>query len=121
MLQCVAVCCSVLLLDLSELIDVLHYVIVCCTVMHCVALRFSVLQLDLSRLMDVLQSVAHVAECCIVLQCCVATRLYLSELMDVLQCVACVLRVRFSTLQCVAVRCSVLQCVAVYYYRTYPR
>ena len=82
-LQCVAVCCSILL----------QCVTVCCSVLQCVAVCCSVLQVSMAiiRLL-----------CCSVLQC-------VAVCYSVLQCVA----VRCSVLQCVAVCCSVLQCVAV--------
>jgi len=93
-LQCVAVCCSVL-----------QCVAVCCGVSQCVAVCYSVLQciaefpLPLIR-QDVLQ---FVAGCCSVLQCdevyCSTDMVFVSS--------ECIL-----VLQSVAIRCSILQCVA---------
>jgi len=98
MLQCIAVCCSVL-----------QCVAVCCSVLQCVAVWCSVMQ--------------YIAVYCSVLQC-VAVLLWNTTFWlrrrasgmfiydcSVLQCVA----VRCSALQCVAVCCSVLQCLAVSY------
>ena len=93
MLQCVAVCCSVL-----QCVAVCcHHVTtkiahsVCCNVLQCVAVCCSVLQC--------VARVLHM--CCSVLQCVVVC-------CSVLQCVA----VCCSVLQCVTVCCNVLQCLA---------
>jgi len=88
-LQCVAVCCSVLQCVASVFRE-------SSSVLQCIAVRCSALQC--------------VAVCCSVLQC--VARVF-RESNSVLQCVAvrckCLSRIK----QCVAVRCSVLQCVAV--------
>jgi len=87
-LQCVAVCCSVLQCVADS---VLQCVAVCCGVLRCVAVCCSVL--------------SSAADSCVaegVLRC-------VAVCFSVLQCVA----VCCSVLQCVAVCCSVLQSVAV--------
>jgi len=84
MLQCVAVCCSVLQCaatsgrDKTLVIRRLYIAEICCSVLQCVAVCCGMLQC--------------VAVCC-----------------SVLQCVA----VCCSVLQCVAVCCSVLPCVVL--------
>jgi len=96
-LQCVAVCCSVLRC-VAVCCSVLQCAAVCCGVLQCVAVCCSVLQC-----VAVCCSVLWcVAVCCSVLQC-------VAVCFRVLQCVA----VRYNVLQCVAVCCSVLQRVAV--------
>ena len=95
MLQCVAVCCSVLqcvavilrnVKYISQFFSMKH-ILVCCSVLQCVAV------------------------CCSVLQC-VAVILrnvnYFSQFFSMKHILMCC-----SVLQCVAVCCSVLQCVAV--------
>ena len=117
MLQCVAVCCSVLqcvtkqstttrhtrpVTNLKSSVthqkSVLQCVAVWCSVLQCVAVCCSVLQCVVVYC-NVLQCVAV---CCSVLQS-------VAECCSVLQCAA----VCCSVLRCVAVCCSVLQCVAV--------
>jgi len=91
-----AVCCSVLVGCVAVCCSVLQCVAVCCSVFHlrqCVAVCWS----------GVLQCVAV---CCSVLQC-VDTR----NPSHLRQCVADISWVCCSVLQCVAVCCSVLQCV----------
>ena len=100
MLQCVAVCCSVLQTEVAHDVDasdqqvesttrcnmwcsVLQYVAVCCSVLQCVAVCCSVLQCAISRLRNNLARAAEFFACVV------------------------------SVLQCVAVSCRVLQCVAV--------
>ena len=98
LLQCVAMCCSVLQCACkgeTECIDkVLQCVTVCCNVMQCVAVCCSVLQC--------------VAVCCSVLQC-VAEWIssHRAPRPSLFQNPVCC-----SVLQCVAVCCSELQCVA---------
>ena len=94
MLQCVAVCCSVLqrvALNILSTITGAHAVenacIVCCSVLQCVAVCCSVLQC--------------VAVCC---SACTITGAHTIENAYMMCC---------SVMQCVAVCCSVLQCVAV--------
>jgi len=87
-LQCGAVCCSVVQCG-AEWCSVLQCVAVCCRVVQCVAVCCSVLQSG--------------AVCCRVVQC-VAVRC------SVVQCGA----VWCSVVQCDAVWCSVLQCGAVW-------
>ena len=109
-LQCVAVCCSVLVEESQpkrpranekwRVCGVCVVIIepstgVCCSVLQGVAVCCSVLQC--------------VAVCCSVLQCA-------AECCSVLQCVA----VCCSVLQCVAVCCSVLPCDAGYRAATRP-
>jgi len=104
-LQCVAVCCSVLqskVHTVSVLTRQETCMVVCCSVLPCVAVRCSLVQsgafqgthsISTQKRRDVYGSVLQsVAVCC-----------------RVLSCVA----VWCSVLQCVAVRCSALQCVAV--------
>ena len=107
--QCVAVCCSVLQLNTAVIergraralmgtntsvfddgvwCSVVQCVAVCCSVLQCVAVCYNVLQCV----------VVHGSA----LQC-------IAACYRVVQCVA----VCFSVLQCMAVRCNVLQCVAV--------
>ena len=97
-LQCAAVCCSVLQCW-AVYYSVLLCVAVCCSVLQSVAVFYSVLQRA-----AVCCSVPHcVAVCCIVLQC--------------LQCVAVcrsVLEVCCSVLECAAVCCIVEQGFAVH-------
>ena len=108
MLQCAAVCCSVLQC-VAVCCSVLQCVAVCCSVLQCVAVCCSVLQC--------------VAVCCSVLQCVCSTG-YITKVplsfiyvfqgtrkcaaqdtsRDVVLLLCCT---------CVAVCCSVLQCVAV--------
>jgi len=57
-LQCVAVCCSVL----HKVTGELPHVAVCCSVLQCVAVCCSVLH-------KVTGELPHVAVCCSVLQC----------------------------------------------------
>ena len=84
MLQCVAVCCSMV-----------QRAAVCCSVLQCVAVFCSVLQC--------------VAVCCNVLQC-----VAVLQLTCVRACVSCTgIHVLQCVAQCVAVWCSVLQCAAV--------
>ena len=92
MLQCVAVCCSVLHWVLRQQVGVLQCVAVCCSVLHRV----------LRQQVGVLKCIAV---CCSLLQC-------VAVCCSVFQCVA----VCCSVLQCVAVCCSVLQraCTAQY-------
>ena len=108
MLQCVAVCCSVLQCG-AVCCSVLQCGAVCCSVLQCVAVCCSVLQC--------------VAVCCSVLQCaavCCNVLKRVAVCCHALQCVAGCCRVlqgvaaRYSVmLQCVAICCSVLQCNAV--------
>jgi len=120
-LQCVAVCCSVLLCvagrRVTSHIHICVCVAVCCSLLQCVAECCFVLQEDESRriylYVYVLQCVAVccsvlqcVAECCFVLQEDELHRIYLY--VYVLQCFA----VLCSVLQCVAVCCLVSLCVA---------
>jgi len=111
-MQCVAVCCSVLQC-VAVCCIVLQCVAMCCNVLQCVAVCCSVLQCascnqTSSNLAD---QHAHpwvgVAMCCRVLQC--FTVWSTSRFYSMLQCVA----VCCSVLQCVAVYCSVLQYVAM--------
>ena len=95
MLQCVAVCRSVL-----------RCVAVCCSVLQCAAVCRSVLQ--------------RAAVCCSVLQCaavCCSVLQCMTVCCSVLQRAA----VCCSVLQCAAVCCSVSQCFAVYYSVFYVR
>ena len=120
MLQCVAVCCSVL-----QCVAVCFWLVIkttrgslrCFTMLHCVAVCYSVLQC--------------VAVCCSVLQC-VAVRVCHTTNWGSPHCCAVLIAVCYSVLQCVAVccdkddsrqstllrwfafYCSVLQCVAMY-------
>jgi len=108
-LQCVAVCCSVLQRG-AAWCSVLQCVQCGCEFLHC--------SLAPNRSLTVCCSVfQRVAVCCSVLQCgcefvcCSLTpNRSLTVCFSVLQCVA----VCCSVLQCVAVCCSVLQCVAVW-------
>jgi len=133
--QCVAVCCRVLVLDLSELIDVLQCVMVCCSVLQCVAVCCSVLQCVATWLVRVdwcvtlCYSMLHGdALCCIAFQC-IATWPVQVDGCAAVCCACCrVLQCCVATrlywselmdvLQCVAcvlcVRCSTLQYVAVH-------
>jgi len=107
LLQCVAVCCSVL-----------HCVAVCCSVLQCV---FRVYPL----LCSIRMLLQCVAVCCSMLQCVFRVYPLLCSIRMLLQCVAafvcCCSRSRqhdiarrsCSVLSCVAVCCSMLQCVAV--------
>jgi len=103
MLQCIAVCCSVLQCDLlrSPLNNVpgfksLQCVAVCCSVLQCVAVCCRVLQCD--------------AVCCSVLQCVAVCCSVISW--DPLR-ITFLVQNRCSMSQCVAVCRSVSQCVAV--------
>ena len=95
-LQCVAVRCSVLDLEIAVVpyevlgTDVLQCAAMYCSVLQCIAVCCSVLQCA--------------AVCCSVLQC-------VAECCSVWQCIA----VHCSVLRCVAVCCSVLQCVVYMY------
>ena len=130
MLQCVAVCCDLLLLDgiqpntymVIVCCSVLQCVAVCCSVLQCVAVCCSVLQCIALRLGIVRrQSAQHlysdsvlqdIALCCRVLQCVVTC---CSVLQRVAACAVCSTwrwRAAVSVLQFVAVCCSLLQCVA---------
>jgi len=121
-LQCVAVCCSVLriprsLLPLVSPLFVLQCVAACCSALQCVAVRCRALPC-VAVCCSVLQYVAvcqgfpahfcpwylpcSCSMCCSVLHC-------VAVCCSAIPCVA----VRYSVLQCVAVCCSVLQCVAV--------
>ena len=100
MLQCAAVCCSVL-----------QYVAVCCSMLQCVATEW-----------------CCVAVCRSVLQCVTNTRARygankvasnssaapLQKSVPVLKCASCGVLQSFSVMQCVAVCCSVFSSVAVY-------
>jgi len=90
MMQCVAVCGSVL-----------QYIAVCCSLVQCVAVCGSVLQ----YVAVCCSLVQCVAVCCIVLQC-VAVFCSVLQYGSMLQCLA----VCCSVLQCVSVFCSALQC-----------
>jgi len=77
-LQCVAVCCSVLTATISikfsreSPIFVLQCVAVCCSVLQCVAVCCSVLQcVDCHNVNQVVTGIPdlYVAVCCSVLQC----------------------------------------------------
>ena len=101
MLQCDAVCCSVL-----------QCVAVCCSVLQCVAVRCIRCRpgcqiLSVTYEPRPAHDSLHCALQCVAVRCsalqCVAVRC------SALQCVV----VRCSTLQYVAVRCSALQCAAV--------
>ena len=102
-LQCVAVCCSVLQTKIAACrwchwlvcCSVLQCVAVCCSVLRCVAVWCSVVQC--------------VAVCCNVLH-------YVAVCCSVVQCGA----VWCSVVQLVAVQCSVLRCVADKDYRLSP-
>jgi len=108
-LQCVAVCCSVL--------QCVQCDAVCCSVLQCVAVCCSVCSV-LQCVAECCRVLQSVAECCSVLQCVAARKSHTSTphpvenaSCSVLQCVAVrcsVLRVAY-----VAVCCSVLQCDAV--------
>ena len=104
-LQCAAVCCSVLQRVLQcvavcvNSLDPCTKSTTCCSVLQCVAVCCSVLQCALTHWTHA-RRVPHVAVCC-----------------SVLQCVA----VCCSVLQCAAVCCSVLQCVAVWTHCTHAR
>jgi len=106
-LQCVAVCCSVLQCDAVRCMchSKLQCVAVCCSMLQWVAVCYSVL----------LQYVAMSYVRCVLLQSnagCIAIHMLqcVTVCYSVLQCVT----VCCSVLQCVAVCCSVLQCIAVY-------
>jgi len=126
-LQCVAVCCRVL-----------QSVAVCCGVLQCVAVRMpripcrTVQQCVAENTQELHQSTVlqRTHKNCIKVQCCREhTRI---ESNYTKECVACCLiqfvcgcmctaaccsaSTTYSALQCVAVCCSVLQCVAVYSY-----
>jgi len=92
MLQCVAVCCSMLQIPRPQVCcSVLQYVAVCCSVLQCVAVCCSVLQMSTEFEKSVSGGGGG------------------KRKLRGSKCVA----VRCSALQCVAVCCSVLQCVAV--------
>ena len=106
MLQCVAVCCSGLLMQCDAVrCSVPQCASVCCSELQCVLW-------DSQKWFHLESLQMHVAVCCSVLQCvalCCSVLRCVAVCCSVLQCVA----VCCSVLQCVAVRCSVLQCVAV--------
>ena len=108
-LQCVAVCCGVLLRNakcvtsqhmrtercwIAACCSVLHCAAVCCSVLQCVAVCCSVLQRIIECMTS--QQHAHVRLLACVAVCC-----------SVLQWIT-------SVLQCVAVCCSVLQFITIY-------
>jgi len=90
-LQCVALCCSVLHLICHKYQP--HTLVVCCSALQCAVVCCSVLRCVADR--------CRVVVFCSVLQC-------VAQCCSVLQCVA----VCCSVLQCAAVCCSVLQRVA---------
>jgi len=95
MLQCVAICCSVLQC-VAVCCSVLQCAAVCCSALHCVAVCCSVLQCAVEFY--------HNSAMCQIL-------VFEKKLRSVLA-VALPLRTR-TPLHCVAVCCSVLQCVAM--------
>ena len=82
MLQCVAVCCSVLqCFPLSLCCSVLQCVALCCSVLQCVAVRYSALEC-----VGVCCSVLH----CVAVCCSVLSYVAVFPIMFVLQCAAVV-------------------------------
>ena len=112
MLQCVAVCCSVLQGDAVQTTQLPpcaapkrcrgYYLQVCCSVLQCVAICCGELQRDAVQTSQLPPCAAPKGAESVMCEC-VAVRC------TVLQCVA----VCCNALQCVAVPCSVSHCVAV--------
>jgi len=130
-MQCVAVCCSVLQsmwrpsrMKHSSVLqcvlqcvlqDLLQCVAVCCSVLQCVVIYLAPLSHEIQQCVAVCCKVCYRVCCtvyCSVLQSvavCCSVMQYFAVCCSVLQCVA----VCCSVLQCVAVCCSMLMCVAV--------
>ena len=97
--MCVAMCCSIHAHMISSHLRCTTTLPVCCSVLQCAAVCSSMLQL-LVR--------------CSVLQYTHTHDLFTRALRRNLTCVLhCAVAVCYSVLQCVAVRCSALQCAAV--------
>jgi len=136
MLQCVAVCCSVLqrgsvsrvwlvFYQSLGIVRVLQHVAVCCRVLQCVAAWFSLE--GVACVVSIARYCQGVAACCSMLQhvavCCVSPSIQLYNISTfaqesstkielILEGVARVVSIAWCC-QDIAVCCSVLQCVAV--------
>ena len=102
LLQCVAVCCSVLWC--------VRVIAVCCSVLQCVAVKW----------LDHRSTHLIVAVCCSM--CCSILQVGCNSMLQCVSASCSVLQWNRLTsetcahlLQCVAVRCSMMQCVALYY------
>jgi len=113
MLQCVAVCCSMLQCVVTWLVRVDWCVTLCYSMLHGDALCCIAFQCIATWPVQVDGCAAVCCACCRVLHCAAVLYCYQTILIRVDECVALCCMCVACALQYVAVRCSALQCVAV--------